>query len=93
MRSTTRARTSALSSTLRPDDRRVDESSLVPRQKDVVKPQGRFLAIGPRYPGVLSDDGLVALFTHPGDAQWTEVVSVEHLEEAPEAPKPRRRGK
>jgi len=50
-------------------------------------------AIGPRYPGVLSDDGMVVLFTHPGDAQWTEVVPVEHLEEAPEAPKPRRRGK
>ena len=31
-------------------------------------------AIGPRYPGVLSDDGLVALFTHPGDAQWTEIL-------------------
>ena len=31
--------------------------------------------------------------THPGDAQWTEVVPVEYLEEAPEAPKPRRRGK
>jgi hypothetical protein len=42
---------------------------------------------------VLSDDGLTVLFTHPGDAQWTEVVPVEHLEEAPEAPKPRRRGK
>src|SRR5678816_1796182 len=40
-----------------------------------------------RYPGVLSDDGLVALFTHPGDAQWTEILPVEHLEEAPEAPK------
>ena len=50
-------------------------------------------AIGPRYPGVLSDDGLVVLFTHPGDAQWTEVVPLEYLEEAPEAPKPRRRGK
>ena len=46
----------------------------------------------PRYPGVLSDDGLMVLFTHPGDAQWTEVVAVEHLEEAPEAPKPRRAG-
>jgi len=50
------------------------------------KPAGGFLVIGPRYPGVLSDDGLVALFTHPGDAQWTEVVDVEHLEEAPEEP-------
>jgi len=52
-----------------------------------------FLAIGPGYPGVLSDDGLVVLFTHPGDAQWTEVVPVEYLEEAPDAPKPRHRGK
>jgi hypothetical protein len=51
-----------------------------------------FVAIAPRYPGVLSDDGVVVFFTHPGDAQWTEVVTVEHLEEAPEAPKPRRRG-
>jgi len=24
--------------------------------------------------GVLSDDGLVVLFTHPGDAPWTEVA-------------------
>ena len=37
------------------------------------KPAGGFLAIGPRYPGVLSDDGVV-LFTHPGDAQWTEIL-------------------
>jgi hypothetical protein len=28
-----------------------------------------------------------------GDAQWTEVVPVEHLEETLEAPKPRRRCK
>jgi len=34
----------------------------------------RFLAIGPRYPGVLSDDGMVVLFTHLGDAQWTEIL-------------------
>ena len=61
-------------------------------KKTYEKPQGGFLAIGPRYPGVLSDDGVV-LFTHPGDAQWAEVVPVEHLEEALEAPKPRRRGK
>jgi len=51
------------------------------------------VAIGPRYPGVLSDDGLVVLFTHPGDALWTDVVPVEHLEEATAAPKPRRRRK
>jgi hypothetical protein len=31
---------------------------------------------------------------HAGNReQWTEVVPVEYLEEAPEAPKPRRRGK
>ena len=33
-------------------------------KKTYAKPQGGFLAIGPRYPGVLSDDGLVVLFTH-----------------------------
>ena len=47
----------------------------------------------PRYPGVLSDDGLMVLFTHPGDAQWTEVVSVEHLEEVEKDPPRRRRWK
>jgi len=31
---------------------------------------------GRALPWVLSDDGLVALFTHPGDAKWTEVVPV-----------------
>jgi len=62
-------------------------------RKTLRQPQGGFLAIGPRYPGVLSYDGLVALFTHPGDAQWTEVVPVEELEEAPEEPHRRRRWK
>ena len=33
-------------------------------KKTYAKPQGGFLAIGPRYPAVLSDDGLVVLFTH-----------------------------
>jgi hypothetical protein len=66
---------------------------LVRIKKTYAKSQGGFLAIGPRYPGVLSDDGLTVLFTHPGDAQWTEVVPVEHLEEAPEAPKLRHRAK
>jgi hypothetical protein len=42
---------------------------------------------------VLPDNGLVVMVTHPGDAQWTEVVPVEYPEEAPDAPKPRRRGK
>ena len=62
-------------------------------KKTYEKPRGGFLAIGPRYPGVLSDDGLVVLFTHPGDAEWTEVVPVEHLEESPEEPPKRRRWK
>jgi hypothetical protein len=62
-------------------------------KKTYEKPHGGFLAIGPRYPGVLSDDGAVVLFTHPGDARWTEVVGVQYLEEAPEAPKPRHRWK
>ena len=30
------------------------------------KPRGGFLAIGPRYPGVLSDDGLVGTLHAPG---------------------------
>jgi len=46
-------------------------------KKTYEKPQGGFLVVGARYPGVLSDDGVVVLFTHPGDAQWTEVVPVE----------------
>jgi hypothetical protein len=46
-----------------------------------------------RYPGVLSDDSLTVLFTQLRDAQWTEVIPVEYLEEAPDAPKPRRRAK
>jgi len=62
-------------------------------KKTYKKPHGGFLAIGPRYPGVVSDDGLTVLFTHPGDAQWTEVVDVEQLEEAPEEPHRRRRWK
>jgi len=73
---------------------RANESPVVPRQEDektYEKPRGGFLAIGPRYPGVVSDDGLTVLFTHPGDAQWTEVLPVEYLEEAPDAPKPRHR--
>ena len=37
--------------------------------KTYEKPHGGFLAIGPRCPGVLSDNGVVVLFTHPGDAQ------------------------
>ena len=64
-----------------------------PFKKTYEKPQGGCLAIGPRYPAVLSDDGAVVLFTHPGDAQWSEVVPVEHLEEAPDEPRARRRWK
>ena len=62
-------------------------------KKTYTKPHGGFLAIGPRYPGVLSDDGLTVLFTHPGDAQWTEVVPVELLEEVEKDPPRRRRWK
>jgi hypothetical protein len=36
---------------------------------------------------------VVVLVAHPGDAQWTEVVDVEQLEEAPEEPHRRRRRK
>ena len=61
-------------------------------KKGYERPQGGFLAIGLRHPSVLSDDGLMVLFRHPGDAQWTEVVPVEYLDEAPEAPKPSHRG-
>ena len=57
------------------------------------KPQGGFLAIGPRYPGVLSDDGLTVLVTTHRAGRWTEVVPVEEPEEAPEAPKLRHRAK
>jgi hypothetical protein len=48
---------------------------VVPVKKTYEKPHGGFLAIGPRYPGVLSDDSLTVLFTHPGDAQWTESLT------------------
>jgi hypothetical protein len=66
---------------------------LVPREEDLRQAAGGFLAIGPRYPGVLSDDGVAVLFTHPGDAQWTDVVNVEHLEEVEKDPPRRRRWK
>ena len=52
------------------------------------KPRGGFLAHNVRYPGVVADDGLTVLFSHPGDPQWTEVVPIEHLEEAPDPPPP-----
>ena len=64
---------------------------MVPIKTTYEKPQGGVLAIGPRYPSVPSDDGRVVLVTHLGDVQLTEVVPVGHLEEAPEAPSPRRR--
>ena len=60
-----------------------DESARYRVKRTYERPHGGFLAIGPRYPGVLSADGVVMLFTHLGDDQWTEVVPVEHLEEAP----------
>jgi len=48
------------------------------------KPAGVFLAIGPLFwCSRTTWRWVVVLFTHPGDAQWTEVVPVEHLEEAP----------
>jgi len=60
-----------------------DESARYRVKRTYERPHGGFLAIGPRYPGVRSADGVVMLFTHLGDDQWTEVVPVEHLEEAP----------
>ena len=53
------------------------------------KPQGGFVTHGPRCPGIVSSDGLTGLFVHPGDPRWTQVVPVEHLEEAPDAKHPR----
>ena len=61
-------------------------------KKTYAKPQGGFLAIGPRYPGVLSDDGLVVLFTHWATHSGPR-CSRRAAQEFPEAPKPRQRGK
>ena len=60
-------------------------------RKTYENPHGGFLAIGPRYPSVLSDDSLVVLFTHRAAHSWTEVVPVEQLEEVEKDPPRRRR--
>jgi len=57
---------------------------VVPHHEDVCEAAGRVPGDQAALPGVLSDDSLTVLFTHPGDAQWTEVIDVEHLEEAPD---------
>jgi hypothetical protein len=55
------------------------------------KPAAGFLAIGPIYPGEISEDGRSVLFRHHGAPEWTEVVAIEKLEVNPEPPKYRRR--
>ena len=46
-----------------------NESAVYRVKQTYEKPQGGFLAIRPRYPRVLSDDGLTVLVTtHPGRA-------------------------
>jgi hypothetical protein len=57
------------------------------------KPAGGFLAIGPRYFGQVTDGGAAVRFVHHGDSGWVETVPIEHLEEAPDPPKYRRRWK
>ena len=57
------------------------------------KPAGGFLAIGPRYSGELLEDGTAVRFAHPGMSTWTEAVPIEHVEEAPDPPRYRRRWK
>ena len=58
-----------------------------------LKPAGGFLAIGPRYPGELVDGGTAVRFVHHGDRGWVEIVPIEHVEDAPDPPKTRRRWK
>ena len=57
------------------------------------KPAGGFLAIGPTYPGAMSEDGHSVLFRHHGDPTWTETVAIEHLEVNPQVQKHRVRWK
>ena len=57
------------------------------------KPVGGFLAIGPRYPGEIVDGGTAVRFCHHGAPEWTEVVPIEDVEEAPTEPPRRRRWK
>jgi len=55
------------------------------------KPAGGFLAIGPRYPGEIVDDGRAVRFVHHGDLGWIETVPIEHVETVEKDPPPRRR--
>jgi hypothetical protein len=57
------------------------------------KPAGGFLAIGPRYRGEIVDGGKAVRFSHHGAQEWTETVAIDHVEQAPDPPKIRRRGK
>ena len=57
------------------------------------KPPGGFLAVGPRYFGEVIEGGKAVRFRHHGAPEWTEVVPIEHVEEAPDPPKYRRRWK
>ena len=57
------------------------------------KPAGGFLAIGPRYFGQLVDGGSAVRFVHHGDSSWIETVPIDHVDEAPDPPKTRRRYK
>jgi hypothetical protein len=58
------------------------------------KPSGGFLAVGPRYQGEpVENDPTRVLFRHHGMPEWTEIVAMEDVEEAPEEPKRRNRWK
>jgi hypothetical protein len=57
------------------------------------KPAGGFLAIGPRYPGELVDDGNTVRFHQHGAPEWVEIVPIEHVEAVEKDPPPRRRWK
>ena len=57
------------------------------------KPPGGWLAIGPRYPGELVDDGTAVRFRHHGAPEWIEVVPIEHVEAVEKDPPRRRRWK
>ena len=51
-------------------------------KKTYAKPQRGFLATGPRYPGVLSDDGQMGLCTHPRPASLPPVVDAAAIRHA-----------
>jgi hypothetical protein len=58
------------------------------------KPTGGFLAIGPRFQGEpVEGSPAHVLFRHHGMTEWTEIVAVEDVEEAPEETKRRSRWK